>query len=106
MLRNEYNQWSANNGSNGFFPELFNESWVTLFEKNTSIVNFVKADSPNDRLPSVSLSYGFDKKKYCMSVLNSSSFFKSHVLKCYKIDKGINLSGKYSYFEGELKFNS
>lgn len=105
MLENNYGRWLVNDCSTGFFPGIFDENWVTLFEEDTTKVKAIRAETLNRTLPSVSLTCAFNKIGYRTCVLNTSSFFNCRVLKYYKIEKDNYPVGRYTYFQGELRIN-
>jgi len=107
MLRGEYNRWSSSNGARGIAPSLFDHDWPTLFEEDNKVVNTVKIEADvAEKLPRVSLYDKAQKEGYRMAVLNTSTIFNARVLKCYKADNKRYFSGKYLYFDGEIKINS
>ena len=107
MLIDEYESWLSEDGSRGSFTKLFNEEWVTLFEKRADKIRSIGIRNPDNELPSVLLKSKNFNTSYYLSILNTSSYFCARKLKCYKIDKAYNmyLPGKYPYFDGEIEIN-
>ncbi len=104
MLSNKYSKWSFNGDSCGLFPDIFNEDWPTLSEKDRNLTSTIRAEtnSFNDQLPFLLLRDRTGREEYRMAVLNASSAFKARVLKCYKVDSRKYSPGRYLYFEGEI----
>lgn len=105
MLSDQYGTWMSHDVVHGNFPKVFNKEWVVLFDKKIDKTRSVQAKSSNRRLPSVALKCSSSDKDFSLSVLNTSSDFRAHKLKCYKIsgNKGFYPKGKYVYFSGEIE---
>lgn len=107
MLKEEYSKWSGDDNSSGSFRENFSKDWVTFFERDTSAIETLKAETNriNMGLASVSLKQKMKEKGYRMGALNTSSDFNARILKCYKIDSAQHLPRHSLYFEGEISIN-
>ena len=106
MLKNDYLQWSADSGLSGFFPQGFNEEWVTFFDEKTDAVTSVETEAANRNFPIVSLGCKGDGQGSRLAALNTSSLFRGRILKCYRVSNRQYRAGRYPYFEGELRIFS